>query len=61
MVVSDCHLKDLLMPKPIMRKKINQPLKAEEGFELKLRLRNSKPVILHIPADTLADGENTAQ
>jgi hypothetical protein len=49
------------MPKPIMRKKINQPLKAEEGFELKLRLRNSKPVILHIPADTLADGENTAQ
>lgn len=43
-----------------MKKQINQPLKTEEGFDLKVRSRNSKPVILHIPADTLASLEKIA-
>lgn len=43
-----------------MKKQINQPLKTEEGFDLKVRSRNSKPVTLHIPADTLASLEKIA-
>lgn len=30
---------------------------TEEGFDLKLRSRDSKPVTIHIPADTLASLE----
>jgi len=43
-----------------MKKQTDQPLKTEEGFDLKLRSRNSKPVILHIPSDTLASLEKIA-
>jgi len=43
-----------------MKKQTNPPLKAEEGFELKLRTRSSKPVTIHIPADTLASLEKIA-
>jgi translation initiation factor IF-2 len=43
-----------------MKKPIDQNLKTEEGFELKIRSRNKKPVTLHIPADTLASLEKIA-
>ncbi|OGO75903.1 MAG: hypothetical protein A3K41_16085 [Chloroflexi bacterium RIFOXYD12_FULL_57_15] len=33
---------------------------TEEGFELRLRSRASKPVTVHIPADTLASLEKIA-
>ena len=37
-----------------------QTIKTEEGFELRVRPRNSKPVTLHIPADTLSSLEKIA-
>jgi translation initiation factor IF-2 len=43
-----------------MKKQTEQSLKTEEGFELKVRPRNSKPVTLHIPADTLSSLEKIA-
>ena len=43
-----------------MKKQTNQPIETEEGFELKLRSRNNKPVTIHIPADTLASLEKIA-
>ncbi len=43
-----------------MKKQNNKTPKAEEGFDLKVRSRNSKPVTLHIPADTLASLEKIA-
>jgi translation initiation factor IF-2 len=43
-----------------MKKQTDQPLKTEEGFELKVRSRNSKPVTIQIPADTLASLEKIA-
>ncbi len=43
-----------------MKKQIDQTPKTEEGFDLKVRSRNSKPVTLHIPADTLASLEKIA-
>jgi hypothetical protein len=33
---------------------------AEEGFDLKIRSRDSKPVTIHIPADTLSSLEKIA-
>ena len=44
-----------------MKKQINQPLKTEEGFDLKIRSRNSQPVMIRIPADTLALLEKIAE
>ena len=44
-----------------MKKQTDQPLKTEEGFELKLRSRTSKPVTIHIPADTLVSLEKIAE
>ncbi len=43
-----------------MKKQTNQPPKTEEGFDLKVRSRNSKPVTLRIPANTLASLEKIA-
>ena len=43
-----------------MKKQTEQPLKTEEGFDLKIRSRSSKPVTLHIPVDTLASLEKIA-
>lgn len=43
-----------------MKKQTDQTPKTEEGFDLKVRSRNSKPVTLHIPADTLASLEKLA-
>jgi translation initiation factor IF-2 len=43
-----------------MKKQTNQTPKTEEGFDLKARSRNSKPVTLYIPADTLASLEKIA-
>lgn len=43
-----------------MKKQIDETLVTEEGFELKLRSRDSKPVTIHIPADTLASLEKIA-
>ncbi|MCC6499403.1 MAG: hypothetical protein IT313_03945 [Anaerolineales bacterium] len=43
-----------------MKKQTEQPLKTEEGFELKVRLRESKPVTIHIPSDTLTSLEKIA-
>jgi hypothetical protein len=43
-----------------MKKHNEQPLKAEEGFDLKLRSRDSKLVTIHIPADTLSSLEKIA-
>ena len=43
-----------------MKKQTNSTPKAEEGFDLKVRSRNSKPVTLRIPADTLAALEKIA-
>ncbi len=40
-----------------MKKQTDQTIKTEEGFDLKLRSRNSKPVTIHIPADTLSSLE----
>lgn len=43
-----------------MKKQTKQPLKTEEGFDLRLRSRDSKPVTIHIPAETLASLEKIA-
>ena len=43
-----------------MKKQTEQTPKTEEGFELKLRSRDSKPVTIQIPADTLASLEKIA-
>lgn len=43
-----------------MKKQTDHTPKTEEGFDLKVRSRNSKPVTLHIPADTLASLEKIA-
>jgi len=43
-----------------MKKQTEQTPKTEEGFDLKLRSRNSKPVTIQIPADTLASLEKIA-
>jgi hypothetical protein len=43
-----------------MKKRTNQTPRAEEGFDLKVRPRNSKSVTLRIPADTLASLEKIA-
>jgi translation initiation factor IF-2 len=43
-----------------MRKQTDQTMKTEEGFDLKLRSRDSKPVTIHIPADTLTSLEKIA-
>ena len=43
-----------------MKKQTDQTMKTEEGFDLKVRSRNSKPVTIHIPADTLASLEKIA-
>jgi len=40
-----------------MKKQTDQTMKTEEGFDLKVRSRDSKPVTIHIPADTLASLE----
>ncbi|MDD2923165.1 MAG: hypothetical protein PHQ36_12840 [Anaerolineales bacterium] len=40
-----------------MKKPNEQTSKTEEGFELKLRLRESKDVTIQIPTDTLASLE----
>ena len=44
-----------------MKKQTDQPLKTEEGFDLKVRSRNSKPVTIRVPADTLASLEKIAE
>ena len=43
-----------------MKKQTDHPLKTKEGFDLKVRSRDSKPITLHIPADTLASLEKIA-
>ena len=43
-----------------MKKQTDKTLTTEEGFELRLRPRASKPVTIHIPADTLASLEKIA-
>jgi translation initiation factor IF-2 len=43
-----------------MKKQTDQTPKTEEGFDLKVRSRDSKPVTLHIPADTLESLEKIA-
>jgi hypothetical protein len=43
-----------------MKKQANQTPKTEEGFDLKIRSRDSKPVTLHIPVDTLESLEKIA-
>jgi len=43
-----------------MKKQTEQTPKTEEGFDLKVRSRNSKPVTIRIPADTLASLEKIA-
>jgi len=43
-----------------MNKPDEQPPTTEEGFELRLRSRDSKAVTIHIPADTLASLEKVA-
>lgn len=43
----------LVLKEKYMRKQIDQTPKTEEGFDLKVRSRDSKPVTIHIPADTL--------
>jgi len=43
-----------------MKKQTDQTMKTEEGFELKLRSRDSKPVTIHIPADILTSLEKIA-
>ena len=43
-----------------MKKQTEQTPKTEEGFDLKIRSRDSKPVTIHIPADTLSSLEKIA-
>lgn len=43
-----------------MKKQTEKPLKTEGGFDLKIRSRDSKPVTIHIPTDTLASLEKIA-
>lgn len=43
-----------------MKKQIEQPLKTEEGFELRVRPRDSKLITVHIPSDTLVSLEKIA-
>ncbi len=43
-----------------MKKRTDQTPQTEEGFDLKVRSRASKPVTIHIPAATLASLEKTA-
>ena len=43
-----------------MKKRTDQTPRTEEGFDLKVRSRASKPVAIHIPAATLASLEKTA-
>lgn len=43
-----------------MKKQIDETPKTEEGFELKLRSRDSESVTIQIPADTLASLEKIA-
>ena len=43
-----------------MKKQTEQTPKTEEGFDLKVRSRDSKPVTIHIPTDTLASLEKIA-
>ena len=43
-----------------MKKQTDQTPKTEEGFDLKVRSRGSKPITLHIPADTFASLEKIA-
>ena len=43
-----------------MKKQTDETPMTEEGFELRLRSRASKPVTVHIPADTLASLEKIA-
>ena len=43
-----------------MKKQTEQTPKTEEGFDLKIRSRNSKPVTVHVPVDTLASLEKIA-
>ena len=43
-----------------MKKRTEQTPKTEEGFDLKIRSRDSKPVTIHIPADTLSSLEKIA-
>ena len=43
-----------------MRKQTEKTPKTKDGFDLKVRSRNSKPVTIHIPADTLASLEKIA-
>jgi hypothetical protein len=55
----------LPVPRPVrkgksMRKQTDQTPKTEEGFDLKVRSRKSKPVTLRIPAETLASLEKIA-
>lgn len=52
-----------LLPAPrgkYMKKQIEQPLKTEEGFELRVRPRDSKLITVHIPSDTLVSLEKIA-
>jgi hypothetical protein len=43
-----------------MKKQTDQTPKTEEGFDLNVRVRDSKPVTLHIPVDTLKSLEKIA-
>lgn len=43
-----------------MKKQTDKTLLTEEGFELRLRSRQSKPVTIHIPADALTSLEKIA-
>ncbi|MFH1908123.1 MAG: hypothetical protein ABIL11_12210 [Chloroflexota bacterium] len=43
-----------------MKKQTNEAPVTEEGFSLRLRPRQSKPITIHIPADTLAMLEKIA-
>ncbi len=43
-----------------MKKQTDKTPLTEEGFELRLRPRASKPVTIHIPADALASLEKIA-
>ncbi len=43
-----------------MKKQTDEIPVTEEGFELRLRSRGSKPVTIHIPADALASLEKIA-
>ena len=43
-----------------MKKQTDHTLKAEEGFDLRLRSRDNKAVTIHIPADTLVSLDKIA-